>query len=162
MRDEGRDKWKWWVLGILASVVAGLLLALLKPLVAPETSPQETQHSSSPSLGSPPTREVEVRILNLPRVTVASINELKVIQLRVFNGGNLAAESCQVQLSDAAGNRLGDSGFFGLTPGATENVDLTVDQFDRTLFVKAIAVNAIVECRNGHSAVYTTTLRILW
>jgi hypothetical protein len=142
-----------WVLGIAATVIAAILITVLTPLV-------KGDNEKPISTTSVPMRQVDMKILDFPKVTLAYVSTDTAMQVNIHNEGNTAAESCQVQLNNE-GVRLTNSSFFGVVAGATETIALTLRPFDRSLEFTSIAVDAEVICTNGRSPVYRASFAIL-
>ena len=165
--NQGGFSWKAWVLGIIGGVATALLIALLTPWVTSEKDASESDSSPlreearQPFEPAAPPRTPDVRILNVPRIITASVGQAEGMQLQVFNEGNTAAEGCQVQLGDESGRRLSNSSFFGLQPGASETVAVSLPAFDARLELESVAVQAVVDCTNGRSPAYRTVVALL-
>ena len=150
--SKGSFNWKNWIMGIVAAILVAIFTTIILPKV--------TGGEATPT-APPPPRIAEIKILNLPRVTLASATEEKSMQVEAFNEGNGAAESCQIQVNDEFGNRLTNSNFFGLVAGETEVIDVTLRPFDKSLELKAITLSLEVICIDSQSPTYDVVVSIL-
>lgn len=137
-------------------IVAALIIAAVTTFVI-------NKDKESPIPTAIPTlpRQADIKILNLPNVTLASSNEAETWQVEVLNEGNLSAERCQIQMNDETGSRLTNSSYFGLIAGETEMIDVLLGPFDQSLEMKAVTVNLQVICASGQSQIYKVVLSIL-